>query len=497
MMAMAELQPGGVASKRKRPYLLPYQIAWCNDTSPVKVCVKGRKTGMTYAEAANIAMSRLNGTRPIDVRYSSADEDKAREFVEEVKFFCEAVGQVVRIAEGWELFEARDMRVFTIDFPEVRGRTPRLTAMSSNPKAFRGPKGDVVLDELAFHERPAEIWKAAVPVTTWGGRIAAISTHNGMLSRFNTLCEMGHRRLAPEAHGSPLKTDLPVSLHHIPISLAVEQGLVERINEVMGTSYTRESFLADCRSKCMSEPEYLEEYECVPRDAEMGWFPFSVLEPVTDPKTPLPKGNLMAVIADVVKAVEETDGEMTHLYAGADIGRSAEGDKFVLWILGRRGSTFTTIGVLRWRGRQFAEMRHAIDAVMGLRVESKKGNTARVRCIAIDKTGLGMQLAEECAERYRSRCEPVAFTVRSKADMATRCRKHMEDRTVTIPNDEEINAAFGSIDRLVSSSGAERFVSVGDQSGHADEAWACMLGLHAAAAKKSAARVVALAPGVM
>ncbi|MDO6806789.1 hypothetical protein Q4595_30300, partial [Wenyingzhuangia sp. 1_MG-2023] len=44
----------------------------------------------------------------------------------------------------------------------------KVQALSSNPSNLRGMQGNVTIDEAAFHERLAEVLKAALALTMWG-----------------------------------------------------------------------------------------------------------------------------------------------------------------------------------------------------------------------------------------------------------------------------------------------------------------------------------------
>ncbi|KZJ93574.1 hypothetical protein AWH00_23300 [Escherichia coli] len=57
----------------------------------------------------------------------------------------------------------------------------------SNPGNIRGMQGNVTIDEAAFHEQLDEVLKAVTPLTTWGGKVRLISTHDGVDNPFNQL----------------------------------------------------------------------------------------------------------------------------------------------------------------------------------------------------------------------------------------------------------------------------------------------------------------------
>src|SRR5271157_3944746 len=61
--------------------LLPYQIRWMADESPIKVGEKSRRIGLTWTEAAASALAAA-ASKGMDTWYLGYNQDMAREFVE-------------------------------------------------------------------------------------------------------------------------------------------------------------------------------------------------------------------------------------------------------------------------------------------------------------------------------------------------------------------------------------------------------------------------------
>lgn len=108
----------------------------------------------------------------------------AREFIDAVamwaKAFNKAAGEIQE-----EVFEDEDKSILT--FVVYFSSGFKVQALSSNPSNLRGMQGNVTIDEAAFHERLAEVLKAATALTMWGAKIRIISTHNGVDNLFNQL----------------------------------------------------------------------------------------------------------------------------------------------------------------------------------------------------------------------------------------------------------------------------------------------------------------------
>ena len=51
------------ASEHRKDVLLPYQVRWMADESPIKIAEKSRRIGLTWTEAAASALSNRNDTR--------------------------------------------------------------------------------------------------------------------------------------------------------------------------------------------------------------------------------------------------------------------------------------------------------------------------------------------------------------------------------------------------------------------------------------------------
>jgi phage FluMu gp28-like protein len=103
------------------------------------------------------------------------------------------------------------------------------------------------------------------------------------------------------------------------------------------------------------------------------------------------------------------------------------------------------------------------------------------RC-CIDSSGLGLQLAEEAAERFGPRVEAVHFSAQVKEDLAVTLRRAFEERLLRIPPDREIRRDIHLVKKTVTSAGNVRFDAERAEGSHADRFWALALAVHAASA---------------
>jgi len=425
--------------------LLPYQAAWRRDESPMKLWLKARRIGATWAEANDVTMSRLTETRPLDYWFSSADESAAYEFADYCRFWKEKAGAVAEavLREAVEdPATGRPGTAFVVRYP----CGARMTAMSSNPRRFRSKGGDVGLDEFDWHDDQVGMYTAAEPCTVWGGRMKVLSTPSGEGTQFHEFCRMAERR----ARGEARRGDIPWSLHRVTLPEAVGQGLVEAINAARGTAYTREGFLAERRSRCRDEDHWRQEYMCVPSVDSTAWLTYSLIEGCESDLAGRP---------DLAG-----DGQR---YVGMDVGETE--DLTVIWTLERVGDVLWTREVAVLTAEPLRVKQDALLARL---------RHPKVVRACVDATGVGAQIAQEAA-RF-GKAEAVKFTLPVKDELASPLRGLFEDKAIRVPGEAEIREDLHAVRMTRTASGHPRFDAARTEAGHADRFWALALACHAA-----------------
>lgn len=238
--------------------LLQYQKDWVADESVLKIAEKSRRTGLTWAEAADAVLcaSTQRSHGGCNHFYVGSNKEMAREFIEAAgmwaRVFNKAGSQIqeeIFIDEGKD---GKEILTFVIYFASGF----KVQALSSNPSNLRGMQGNVTIDEAAFHERLAEVLKAALALTMWGSKVRLISTHNGIDNQFNQLIQDSRAG----------KKDY--SVHTITLDDACRQGLYKRICQIKKREWTQEAedeWKAGLLKATASEDDSLEEYFCVPK----------------------------------------------------------------------------------------------------------------------------------------------------------------------------------------------------------------------------------------
>lgn len=240
-----------------REVLLAYQKRWIADESQLKIAEKSRRTGLTWAEAADgvltaAAARNAGGTNHF---YVGSNKEMAREFIDAAamwaKAFNKAAGEIQE-----EIFrdedEDKDILTFAIYFDSGY----KIQALSSNPSNLRGMQGNVTIDEAAFHDRLGEVLKAALALTMWGAKVRLISTHNGTDNQFNEL--INDSRAGKKDY----------SVHRITLDDACAEGLYQRICQIRKIEWSQQSeddWKAGLLKATACEEDALEEYGCVPK----------------------------------------------------------------------------------------------------------------------------------------------------------------------------------------------------------------------------------------
>ncbi|AOJ05123.1 hypothetical protein WS70_25745 [Burkholderia mayonis] len=279
--------------------LLPYQQKWAADTSPVKVCEKSRRVGLSWGEAADSALLAAS-QRGMDVWYVGYNKDMAQEFIRDcadwAKFYSLAADE---IEETEEVFQDKDGDKSILAFVIRFASGFRVTALSSRPSNLRGKQGRVIIDEAAFHEQLGELLKAAMALLMWGGQVHIISTHDGVDNAFNELV-------------TDVRSDKkPYSLHRITFEDAVRDGLYQRICLRKNEAWTAEGeakWVKDIRASYGADAE--EELDCVPKNSGGAWLSRALIELRMSSDTPVLRWACkqgFEVLPDHIRAAECRD----------------------------------------------------------------------------------------------------------------------------------------------------------------------------------------------
>ncbi|WP_087022441.1 terminase large subunit domain-containing protein [Thaumasiovibrio subtropicus] len=425
--------------------LLPYQRYWIADNSVIKIAEKSRRTGITWAEAADSALTAgaSKSAAGSHVFYVGSNKQMAREFVDAVamwaKAFDKAAGEICE-----EVLEDEDKDILTFVIYFASGY--KVQALSSNPSNLRGMQGNVVIDEAAFHERLAEVLKAALALTMWGSKVRLISTHNGVTNLFNQL--ISDSRAGKKRY----------SVHTITLDDACRMGLYKRIckrqaaNGGKPWSQTREEqWKANLLKDTATEDDALEEYYCVPKASAGQYVPTVLIDAAMQAGIPIlsceaPDSHLngksfmewsdaqrKAYIEEWIKRcltpyLNTLDPQCSHAF-GEDFARKGDLTIFVPLEISKR-LTKRVPFVVELRNLTYDAQRQVMIALCDA--------LPRKRGMAFDATGNGGYLAEAAALRYGTEMvDQVAINDPWYREWMPKLKAEFEDQTLIIPKHED------------------------------------------------------------
>ncbi|MFO1421190.1 MAG: hypothetical protein U1F59_09730 [Candidatus Competibacteraceae bacterium] len=417
------------------PVMLPYQQRWMADPSPLKIAEKSRRTGLTWAEAADdVLIAAASGGQ--NVYYIAYNQDMTIEYIQACGMWARAFDYAAgEIEEGiWDDEADRDraIKTFTIRFPSGR----RIVALSSRPTNLRGKQGVVVIDEAAFHDKLDELLKAALALLIWGGSVRIISTHNGADNPFAALVN--------DARAG--KRGDRASVHRVEFQQAVAEGLYQRVCGRLGRPWTAEgeaAWVAEVYG--LYGDAAAEELDVVPSSGD-GVFLSTVLiesRMVDAPVLRWSCSNAFATWDDFRRWKDGKDWIDAHLapcldrlkpglchYYGMDFGRSVDLSAIVPIELGAdlvRRVPF----ILELRNVPFRQQEQILHALIE--------RLPRFQFAAHDARGNGQQLAETMWQRYGAgRVEAVMPTEEWYRANMPPLQAAFQDAMIQIPRDADV-----------------------------------------------------------
>jgi len=294
---------------------------------------------------------------------------------------------------------------------------------ANNFRTVQGFSGSVWMDEFAWYINPKRIWEAFVPSITsvkageTQARITILSTPFEQDSLFHKLCVDEEKFYM-------------FSRHKTTIYDAVKDGLDVDI------AVLKDLFDSDSWGMM---------YECIFADDEASFFPIKLIK------------------SCVKDYMYYAPNRKSILWSGYDIGRTKH--LSVLSAFEKVEGKYTLAILDSFKGATFESQKTLLREHLTMYLNSN---------MRVDKTGIGMDLAEGLESRYPSRAEGVSFTASSKEFMVLNLKKMMEDKIITIPNDPNLIADIHSIKRKA---GAKKMIyySMENSIGHADRFWSIAL----------------------
>jgi len=460
--------------------LMKHQREWLEDDSDLKLGEKGRRTGITFAEALDdtllAAKSRADGG--MNVFYIGDTKDKGREFIGYVAHFARIVAGEQGAIEEFLFEDQKDdgSSSFISAFRVIFASGFRVEALSSRPENIRGLQGKVVVDEAAFHKDVRLVLDAVNALLIWGGKIVIISTHNGVLNAFNELI------LETKAG------KIPYSLHLIPFRTAIENGLFRRVCLMRGKPYSKEAEVeweAEIRAAYgVRTAAMAQELDCIPAESEGAALTRVQIESCMRDGIPivrwvqpdsfrnLPedrrKAEALRFCEEQLKPIlDELDPKLRHVF-GVDFARSGDGSEYLIDAI-EDNLTRTCALLIELRNVPFDQQRDILFYVIDRLPRRGAG--------ALDATGNGAYLAEAAALKYSGIYE-VKLSQQWYRLNATPYVEAFGDKTVVRPKHDDVlrdHQALAYVGGIIKVPDDHRFKGTDGFPRHGDSAIAGML----------------------
>ncbi len=424
--------------------LMAHQSDWLADESDLKICAKGRRTGITFAEALDCTLiaSSKRSAGGQNVFYIGDTKDKGREFIGYVAHFAKFVAQeMVSIEDSIFLDEREDGTTkFISGFRAMFASGFRVEALSSRPENIRGLQGTVVIDEAAFHKNVRDVLDAVNALLIWGGKIRVISSHNGVQSPFNELIR--------EAEAGKV----PFKVHTIPFGDAVKNGLFKRVCLIKGEEWTlekEEAWEKQIRASYGSRTSKMrQELDAIPADAEGAALTRVVIESCMSNDLPPVvrwdrpdefkekedyerEAEALAFCTEILKPLlSRLNPEREHAF-GEDFARKGDKTAIIVFEIGadlvRRARLMVELKNIPF-DQQRDILFYIVDAI------------PRMMGGALDATGNGAFLAEKARQRYGETIVEVMLSQKWYAVNMVAYTAAFADKTVLYPNDADVLA---------------------------------------------------------
>jgi len=445
-------------------YFLPYQAAEIMDEARLVLWEKSIRIGATFAMAFRAVRRRIDGKG--NYLHTSVNETIAKEFAAQCKQFCRIFDVVgasdVQEFGVWNAQENRRETALRIDFTKQENW---IQIFSSNPDALRGVGGDVGIDELTSHKQPDAMLAAAGGRAMWGHSVRIWTSHKGVDSCFNRMIQEERAKGAESRWRIRTTTLLD----------ALDDGLLDKINEVRGTSFSREDFIADTRAMVGSDAAYEEECLCKPQRSGESPIKWGYID-AAKTQYPLERKHLEG---DESFSVEKWAANMVlvlraadRVAIGYDVART--GHLSAVALNARFGNKWKLMGLITMHKRKFGLQRDVIAGLMTALPGAVAGG---------DSTGLGMQVCEELTDLFGpARFVGVNFG-QLKPEIGTTMVRVFEDMRQELPaarEHEDIGFDLAGIKSEPLPSGRTRFYESPnpvEKLSHCDMAWAIGLSL--------------------
>jgi phage FluMu gp28-like protein len=445
----------GTMSIDNRPVILDdWQRTVITDDSKFVAGIKARQIGWSAIGCAAKALVRSNLINRNLSIFVSMNLDDAREKIIYARDLHESMPSKykTRLATDnkMELSFSNGSRIITMFMP--RGKGP----------------ADVYIDEMAFMARAREIYKAALMMTLRGGQLSVASTPLAKIGMYYDIISGAEGKFGnysihkiPWYYSTALCRDVKRAIVEAPLMTTKER--VYEFGTAALIEIFESTFLEDFQQEC----------ELSFQDDQEAFIPIETIFACVDPDL-----EQYSSYEEFLKKLKGTP------WGGFDVGRRKHPSELIL--LEQLGDKFYHRMTVTMRGKDFDAQKYELSQALEI---------LPIAGLAIDETGIGMNLAEDLQKRYPQIVVPVNFASRVEADtkrrgekdkketvavkerMATEVKITFERRNISIAQDRELIQQIHSVKKETTSLGQIRYSVDKNEKHHGDKFWGLALAL--------------------
>jgi phage FluMu gp28-like protein len=435
----------------------PYQLAHLQDDSTFRIEDKSRQIAWSFTVAAEaVADGLLTGAGTVFV---SINLDEAMEKIR----YARQVYENLDVGGLPKLVRDNDL---SLEFDNGA----RLLSLPSRPPRGKA-RMNVVLDEFAHVQHDRDIYKAALPIISKGGRLRIGSSPLGASGVFWELFTESLQKYPGYSRRRTPWWEVQAFCRDVRQARGLAPGMqtAERVD-----AFGAERIQAIYAN--MLEEDFQQEYEGEFVDESSAWITWEVIQ--RNQAAFQAAGmrhwharsvdGALALVDDVLEAVARGAIEPA-MTGGIDVGRKH--DLSEMMALGMTTTNqFPVRLMVSLSGVPYDDQETCFRQVI-----SRLPFTQ----VLIDRNGIGAQLAENL-ERATGRAQGVDFTNQSKQLWAVEARIQAERGNTPLPPDRDLAYQIHSIKKKVTAAKNNVFDTERNEKHHADKFWAWALAIWAA-----------------
>jgi phage FluMu gp28-like protein len=434
-----------------------FQLAHLSDDSTFRIEDKSRQIAWSFTVAAEaVAEAILEKQGSIFV---SINLDEAKEKIRYARnvFSNIQLSGLPRLTRDNEL---------SLEFDNGA----RLISLPSKPPRGKA-RMNIYLDEFAHVQHDRQIYTAALPVISKGGRLRIGSSP---LVASGAHWEISQQQLRQYPGYSRKRTPW-WEVYAFCVNVREARKLAPAVTtadrvEMFGTDRLKAIYAN------MPEEDFAQEYEAAYVDEVSAWITWEEIKAAQD-------AGLICLISynrEKVDSARQTIDELVELIrqgkveaalgAGYDVGRTRNTSE--LFIIGvTTTNSYPLRAAITLDNCGFDEQQDILIYAM---------TQLPIFSMLIDQNGIGMNLAENMEKRFYGKVQGALFTNASKALWAGDAKMRIQQRKAPLPVNRDIAYQIHSIKKIITPSKNMVLDTDRDEKHHADKFWAWALGLTAA-----------------